>query len=589
MKQTLFYNGTILTMDRETKYAPALLVQDGRIAALGEADRLRSLAKAARAHTAPESAHPAASGTAALSKPDPDFFDRETDFLEQIDLENACLMPSFLDAHSHFSGYAMSLLQIPLEEAASFAEIRERITAYIDRNRIPAGQWVIAKGYDHNHLAEKRHPSLALLDSAAPDNPLVLQHQSSHMGVFNSCGLKVLGITPETPSPSGGLIQVADGKLTGYLEENAFIQYFQKLPTPSMSEMLEVYLTAQDRYASYGITTVQEGMFVDQLLPFYQYLLQTNSLKLDLAAYVDARQIDRLEHALPWRTDRYCRHLKLGGLKIFLDGSPQGRTAWMREPYAGTPDYTGYPALSDEQVLAFVRLAVSKKLQLLAHCNGDAAAAQYLNAIACATQAPGPNGAVKNPGTLRDSFCPGQMPAFGPLLPAIKALRPVIVHAQLLGTDQLDAVRQAGLIPSFFAAHVYHWGDVHLKNFGYARASHLSPAASAQKHGIPFTFHQDAPVIEPDMLETVWCAANRLTKAGVSLREEAISTEDALRAVTANAAYQYFEEQTKGTLAPGKLADLCILSQNPLDVPKEALRDIRVLATFKEGSCIYHV
>lgn len=234
MKQILFYNGTILTMD-SALYAPALLVQDGRIAALGTIEEL-------------------------LAQADKD--------VEMTDLQGACLMPSFIDAHSHFSGYAMSLLQIPLEEAADFSEIKERIQNHIVRNKIPAGKWVVAKGYDHNNLAEKRHPSLGVLDEAAPHNPLVLQHQSGHMGVFNSAALALLHITPDTPSPSGGRIEAEDGKLTGYLEENAFIQYQQQVPTPSMQEMLDAYQTAQTRYASYGVTTVQEGMFVGQLLPF---------------------------------------------------------------------------------------------------------------------------------------------------------------------------------------------------------------------------------------------------------------------------------------------------------------------------------
>lgn len=518
MKQTLFYNGTILTMEAEL-YAPALLVKDGRIAALGTADEL--LAQAGKT-------------------------------VQMVDLQEACLMPAFIDAHSHFSGYAMSLLQIPLEEAADFSEIKERIQNHIVRNKIPAGKWIVAKGYDHNNLAEKRHPSLSVLDEAAPHNPLVLQHQSSHMGVFNSAALKLLGITPDTPSPSGGRIQVKGGKLTGYLEENAFIQYQQQIPTPSMQEMLDAYKTAQTRYASYGITTVQEGMFVDQLLPFYEYLLQSESLKLDLIAYADARQIDRLEHALPWHTDSYYRHLKLGGMKIFLDGSPQGRTAWMRSPYADSPGYCGYPTLTDEQVSGFVRLSAAKRMQLLAHCNGDAAAAQYLSAISGFSE-------------------------------AMSVLRPVMIHAQLLGTDQLETVKELGVIPSFFTAHTYHWGNVHLQNFGTSRASHISPAASALRHGIVFTFHQDSPVIEPDMLETVWCAVNRMTKKGALLDAEAIPVLEALKAVTLNAAYQYFEEATKGSLAVGKLADLVILSDDPLRIPKEALRDIRILATYKEG------
>lgn len=523
MSEKLFYNGSVLTMDSVQNPA-AVLVRDGRIAAAGEEKEVLSKAE----------------GT-----------------VEKIDLKGVFLMPSFIDAHSHFSGYAMSFLQVPLDETTNFEEIKERIVSYRVKNKIPKGQWIIAKGYDHNSLKEKRHPSLKILDEAAPDNPLVLQHKSSHMGVFNSYGLKELGITPDTESPAGGRIQKENGKLTGYMEENAFIEYFQKIPSQTVEKVAKAYQTAQDRYASYGITTVQEGMFVSQLIPFYQNLIEKDGLKLDLVAYGDAKEIGKLKEALPWRHDRYYRHLKLGGMKIFLDGSPQGRTAWMRKPYEGSSDYCGYPTLTEEQVEHFVQLAIDEKLQLLAHCNGDAAAEQYLKALL----------------------------KYGS---KIAELRPVMIHAQLFAPDQMAAAKKSGVIPSFFGAHVYHWGDVHIENFGMERASHISAAKSALNSGIPFTFHQDAPVIEPDMLETVWCAANRLTKKGVLLDAEAIPVKEALKAVTANAAYQYFEEKEKGSITPGKLADLVVLSENPLEISKEKIRDIRVLATFKEGNCIYH-
>lgn len=523
MSSKLYYNGSIITMDSNKSFS-AILVKDGKIEKVGEEKELSS------------------------------YIDSTT---EKINLNNAFLMPSFIDAHSHFSGYAMSFLQVPLEESTSFEEIKERLISHRSRNKIPNGQWIIAKGYDHNNLIEKSHPTLELLDEAAPDHPVVLQHQSSHMGVFNSYALKVLGVTPDTESPSGGVIQKNHGQLTGYMEENAFIEYFQKVPSPTVEKVAKAYELAQNRYASYGITTIQEGMFMPQLLPFYKNLLETEGLKLDLVAYVDAKEIKELKRALPWSQDCYYRHLKLGGMKIFLDGSPQGRTAWLRKPYEGSENDCGYPTLTENQVEEFVQLAINEKTQLLAHCNGDAAAEQYLKAL------------LKYG---KRSSC----------------LRPVMIHAQLLATNQMGKVKKAGVIPSFFAAHVYHWGDVHIENFGMDRASKISAAKSALKFDIPFTFHQDAPVIEPDMLETIWCATNRLTKKGVSLDAEAISVKEALKAVTINAAYQYFEENLKGSITPGKLADFVVLSENPMEVPKEKIRDIKVLATFKEGKCIYH-
>ena len=271
-------------------------------------------------------------------------------------------------------------------------------------------------------------------------------------------------------------------------------------------------------------------------------------------AYSEARQ------AFPESVRQYHRRFKLGGYKMFLDGSPQGRTAWLRRPYQGEQEYRGYGTLTDAEVLDMVRRAGTDGMQLLAHCNGDAACAQYLAALDAAA---------------REGV-------------DLAALRPVMIHAQLLGRDQLPEVRRLGVIPSFFVAHVYHWGDVHLENLGPGRAEAISPAGSAAEKGIPFTFHQDAPVIRPDMLETVWCAVNRVTRQGRVLgREERVDVRTALEAVTVHAAYQYFEETDKGTLAPGKQADLVILDRDPLAVPQEELRDIRVLETWKDGVPIF--
>ena len=252
--------------------------------------------------------------------------------------------------------------------------------------------------------------------------------------------------------------------------------------------------------------------------------------------------------------------MRLGGIKMFLDGSPQGRTAWMRTPYTGTPDYCGYGTLTDEAVRAVLDLAAAEQVQVLAHCNGDAAAAQYLRAL---QQAEAEH-------------------------PVLKTLRPVMIHAQLLHPDQLALAKEVGVVASFFVAHVYHWGDVHIRNFGPDRAALISPTASALRVGVPFTFHQDAPVIPPDMLETVWCAANRRTEAGVLLGpDERITAREALRAVTATAAWQYFEEGDKGTLAPGKRADLVVLDRDPLTTPPEDLRKVRVLQTVKDGQTVF--
>lgn len=199
-------------------------------------------------------------------------------------------------------------------------------------------------------------------------------------------------------------------------------------------------------------------------------------------------------------------------------------------------------------------------MQILVHCNGDAASQQFIDQYEVAKERTHSNNNI----------------------------RPVMIHAQLLAEDQLDDLKALGIMPSFFVAHVYYWGDVHIKNYGMERASKISLAKSAQDKGILYTFHQDSPVIEPNMLETIWCAVNRITKNGVLLgEEERVSPLDALKAVTKNAAYQYFEEDIKGTLKEGKLADLVILDKNILKVDPMEIKDIQVLETIKEGETIF--
>ena len=282
----------------------------------------------------------------------------------------------------------------------------------------------------------------------------------------------------------------------------------------------------------------------------------SGTLRLDVVGYADIRDHAFLVERHP-ELFTYHNHFRLGGYKLFLDGSPQGRTAWVTEPYEqaeGQPaNYCGYPIYDNDQVRTYVEKAEREGRQLLTHCNGDAAIDQLLNAFDRPT-----------------------------------ANRDVVIHAQLMRKDQLARVKALGLMPSYFAAHTWYWGDAHLKNFGPRRAGLISPLASTAAMGIPFTLHQDTPVLLPDMLETVWCAVRRVTKHGVQLAwSEAVSPETALEALTLGGAYQYFEEGSKGTLSPGKRADLVILEKDPTAVPVDEIKNIAVLATVKDGETAY--
>ena len=524
-KGKLFYGGHILTVT-DNHEVNAVLVEGDTILDVGEVNELRQK-----------------------------YGDQQ---LSLINLKGQTMIPGFIDAHSHFTQVAMGFFQLSLEKVTDFSEIKPLVDQFIKRNDIRKGDWIQANQYSFS--PGKDQPTIEQLNSLSPDNPLIIQHKSGHFGLSNSRALKELGITSQTPEIAGGIIGKEENKLTGYLEENAYFTYAKKIPLPTVEQLKKAYQLAQDKYASYGITTIQEGMLVKQMIPLYQFLYQSDILKLDVVTYSDVETFSTIKEMVKGNTKNYINHIRVGGIKIFLDGSPQGRTAWMLTPYEDDSKYFGYGTMSDQEVEHAMEMAVENDVQLIAHCNGDAAAAQM---IACLERV-----SFREPSVIKKRF--------------------VMIHGQLLQPSQMPKMRRLGMIVSFFVAHVFYWGDIYIKNFGLSRAKQISAAKSALDCGLDFTFHQDAPVIEPNMIETLWCAVNRETKEGISLgSEEQISIEAALKAVTINAAYQYGEEKRKGSIEPGKQADFVILDKNPLSVPSTLLRSINVTETIKLGETVF--
>ena len=519
METTLYFGGPIVTLE-EPQYAQALVERGGRIAYVGNREEAERLA-----------------GPGA----------------RRVDLEGRALLPAFVDPHSHLLACAYARLQVPLGECAGWGEIADRLSRHVQERGIQPGEWVKGTGYDQNALAEGAAPDRFCLDRACPHNPVVIQHASGHAGVFNTLALERLGALNE----DCGLERDGQGELTGRGEENPFLDLLGRIPMDGLEDVLRAFQGAQEEYASHGITTAQEGLLQPVMAPVYQEILRRGLLYLDVNAYVPPADYDRLRGQFAQGVSASPGTFQVAGMKIFLDGSPQGGTAWVREPYAGGG--CGTSTMTDGQVLSAFRQALDRDAQLLAHCNGDRAAEQYLTLLAQAEREAGK-----------------------------KLCHPVMIHAQLLGLDQLERVKALGVIPSFFVAHVYHWGEIHVKNFGLDRAGRISPAGSALARGIPFTFHQDSPVIPPDMLETIWCACVRRTKTGRVLgAEERIPVEAALRAVTQNAALQYGLERELGTLRPGKRADFLLLSGDPLRTPSEELKKLQVERTIQRGRTIW--
>ena len=510
MNQQLFYNGTIITLTGEN--ADAMLIQNGIIQAIGNIQELQKLI---------------------------------TNQTIQTDLNGQCILPAFIDAHSHITSFAQTLCIASLSGVTCFDDIIQRLCDYKKEHQLSGDDWIVGFGYDHSHLKEGCHPTKNVLDQVSTTNPIVITHTSGHMGVMNSKALSLVNITNDTTDPSGGRIgrNPHSSEPNGYLEENAFSNATKNQTLVTETQWIQAIKKAQDIYLSYGITTAQEGLLNEENLAILKTMADQKQLKIDIVGFVDIKNYPHLIEKNKEHLHHYVHHLKIGGYKLFLDGSPQGKTAWMLEPYEGEDNYRGYPIYTDDEVESFITKSLEEGMQLLTHCNGDAAAKQL---VQCFDQ-------VVKTHNFSNTY------------------RPVMIHAQTVQERELKNMKHLHMIPSFFVAHTYYWGDIHLKNLGKKRTMRISPARTAKDLGLMYTFHQDTPVILPNMFETISCAVNRKTKNGVFLdcnedgTTECIDVLDALKAVTINAAYQYFEEKEKGSLEVGKVADFIIVNHNPFD------------------------
>jgi len=535
--ETIYYGGKIISMSEATaedalaKAPEALVVRDGVITAIGNYTELSKIL-----------------GTRA----------------KRVDLQGKCLMPGFIDPHGHAAMVGQMAMLCDLSQCESFSDIVKTLKQYIADKKITKKNAVMGFGYDHNFLVEFAQPDKRVLDQVSKDIPIFILHVSAHLACANSAALTLAGVKEDTEDPQGGVIGRIPGtkEPSGYLEE-AGMQLIQKGIASRMKiDLKAMFAGVQQKYLENGITTIQDGATTGRDFGTLKMMSALGMLKLDVVAYplMSAGGEDLVKKNAK-RDGKYHRHLKIGGYKLVLDGSPQGRSAWMSEPYlGGEPDYCAYPWLKDEQVYEFVKQAVLEGKQLLAHCNGDAASQQYLNAY---------EKAIAETGNKSD-------------------LRPVMIHCQTVRDDQLDRMAKIKMIASIFVGHVWYWGDVHLRNFGEKRGHHISPVRDALDRGIHVNFHQDPPVTKPDMLHSVWCAVNRISRGGQVIGEDQkISVYDALRAITIEGAYQYFEEESKGSLAVGKRADMVILSDSPLEVDPMEIRNIKVVETIKDGKTVY--
>lgn len=537
----LYHNGTIISMDGEApETIEALVVREGKIEYTG------TLAEAEEKYAE----------------------------AQKKDLEGKTLLPGFIDPHSHFGMVSNTMGQAdlnppPVGTTSSVKDIQQKLLAFKKDNNVPDDEWIFGWGYDESQLAEGRHPDKKEIDAVLPNNPVYLQHTSGHMGVANSAALRLMGVDRDSPNPDGGNIDryPDSDEPNGLVQETAMYIFVENLMKILESKQATYFDQTQDYYAKNGITTAHDGMTTRDAIRFFQGQAEAGKFKIDLVALPGYAELNEniADSTLTWKT--YKNGFKLQGTKIVADGSPQGKTAFFTEPFL-TPvpgcvhHCRGLPSLSQEALNDLFVTAYREEIQLFTHCNGDATIDMVIESHenACAV--------------LNE--------------PLGKDRRTIAIHSQFVRPDQLETYAEYGIEPSFFTNHAFFWGDVHVENLGEERAFFLSPIATAHNMGLTYTNHSDATVTPIDPIFTLWTAINRTSRSGKIIGPaERATPYQALQAITINAAFQLFEEDSKGTLTVGKMADLVILNQNPLEVEPMDIKNIRVIETIKEGKTVY--
>ena len=539
---SIYLGGSILTMNDAQPSAEAVAVRAGRITAVGSRAELLKLQGANT---------------------------------RVVDLQGKTLLPGFVDPHSHISvvglqAISANMLPPPDGNNASIAQLQETLRQYMQTSPEPQKLGIVLGfGYDDSQLKEQRHPTREELDAVSSTLPIMIIHQSSHLAVLNTPALKQAGITASSVNPQGGVIgrKAGSQEPNGLLEESAF---FAVVPTvmPKLSDLQTTSWLekAQELYLQFGYTTVQDGRADPSNITQAIAAAKLGTFKIDVVSYPDLLEI--VDNPLmdgPYYSRDYTQRFRIGGVKLNLDGSPQGKTAWLTHPYhhppAGKPDdYAGYNVMPDNEVNDLVSKAFQKGWQVLVHTNGDAAIDQLIGAVRVANQ--------RVPGTDR---------------------RPVMIHGQTLRQDQVPQIAAEGIFPSLFPMHTFYWGDWHHDSvLGPERAQHISPAGWVLAQGMRFTSHHDAPVAFPSSIRVLDATVNRTTRTGKVLgAEHRVDPTTALKSMTLWAAYQHFEEAHKGSIETGKLADFVVLSDNPVTMPRNQLSTLKVLQTIKEDESVY--
>lgn len=532
---TVYKNGTIITLDKHNTLAETVAVTDGTIIAVGSFKEVER------------------------------YIDRHT---EIIDLGGKTMLPGFYDSHSHLLSQAANRHYVDLsafgnENIKSIGGCIKLLKEKADST--PEGHWVLGLRFRDISMVEKRPLTRDDLDKVSTKHPVFVLEASSHVAYVNSYALEKSTVSESTVNPDGGVFGRYAGTATpnGIIEEAA-IKYFTdaaglKQPSPTKEDLRDITY----KYAKAGVTTANDGGTTFETLELALEAAEQSQLftriVVNLTCPHSGMSVKETCHKA--KQYNYNKQVSFGCMKMMQDGSIQNGTAYLTKPYYNSKNgERGYPWLEKETLTANVIEAAENGFIVQCHCNGDAAIDDVLDAYEAAIQ--------------KCNITDGRF---------------TLVHAQTIRPDQLERVKRLGVAITFFGPHIYYYGDRHYDTYlGPERAERMNPYHEAITIGIPTTIHTDAPVFPQDPLFCIWCAVNRITAEGRILGEnQRISPLEALKSYTIYGAYQYHEENIKGSIEPGKQADFVILNENPLECEPIKIKDITVLETIVGNKQVY--
>lgn len=537
---TIYRNGAILTMagDNPT-YVEALAVTDGKISFLGTEEEALVM---------------------------------KGDATKLVDLAGKALLPGFLDGHSHYINSLLvanqcKLYAPPSGPGTDVPSMMAELKRFAAERKIPKGKMLMGYGYDDTVMPDGRLLNRGDLDEAFPDNPVRIEHVSMHGAVMNSLALEYYGISAKTVTPPGGVIVRKPGteEPWGLIMETAFLPVAAKSEPMTAQQELDWSLAGQMLYAESGITTAHEGATHLAQFQTIKRASDAGANLIDIVAYPFITEVDQILAEYPvGRWGKYVNRFKVGGVKITLDGSPQGRTAYFTTPYltggpGGEEDWAGKPIFPQDLAKKMIKKVYDMNVPLLVHCNGDAAIDAFLGAYEFAR-----DGDYSKPWNV------------------------TTIHTQFMRRDHIPKFVKYKIRPSFYTLHTFYFAEAHIANRGKEQAMYLSPMRDAIDAGLRPSNHTDFVVAPLDQMMMLSTAVNRISRGGAEIGlDQRVTPYEGLKAMTEWTAEQYDEQGTKGTLEVGKLADLVILSKDPLSVEPMEIKDVKVVETIKEGTTIF--